>query len=984
MEGNNWQRVKQIFADALKRPPDERDAFVSEACQSDLGLRHEVEALIEADEQAEAACPEPTSEPKWVGRKIGKYRLQRILGEGGMGVVYLAEQEHPRRNVALKLIKGGLLSPAIRQRFNYEAGALGRLHHPGIVQVYDAGTVETELGDQPFVAMEFAPGQTLTEYAKQVSLSPRDCMSLMAKIADAVHHAHQQGVIHRDLKPANILMDSAGQPKILDFGVARAIDADQSNRPSITMTGEMIGTLSYMSPEQCTGSPDGVDVRSDVYSLGVIGYELLAHRLPHKVRHTPITEAVRLICEKDPLPLGKIDRRLRGDVETIIAKALERDRTRRYQSAAEFAGDLERHLDGRAIVARSDNSWYILHKALHRHRRSLGLVSAVLLSVLGVAVYAWFQSHQRTQANERRVTALVPYLRAQRMIERRQGMAHDQWKALANEAINQLTEAVKIDPTFATAWYQRGRVRLHLKNAEQNTLVLDRSLRDFEMAHESAGDAGFPPALWAAGNALCAHVVHRPIRHRFVYSPDPPHAHEAMGKARDYYAKAARLDQSDHYVKLSQALLLLSTSQVPEAIAMLEQVVADAVGQYQDEAHFLLALAWSNLAISYWYGLHDQIDTFAWHNPRWDSLRAQQHIERALELDRTNDQALWAASILARRNMRIDDAKRYIEQALEIRPRSIPYHNARANIHAVAGELQKAINILQQLVVWYPQSSYCWRRLARAQLWVGDYAAMEEAAGKAIELVPDHEDAWSNLILALRKQARFQEAEAAFHDAINRSPNNFGAWMNHAEALYIQGRLDEAAETYARIFKFKLDDSTAHLNFARVLKALGRQEEAFEQLKQISSCPNKNPDITAHLVCEYLASDVPAHRDQASGIELAVFVSRSPRIRPWTRAIITLADYRAGRFEQALTRTSEIDSCDAAGCWARLVESASHQALTNRRQALASMHIAEDLLADLTIDDARLITFYHEVAAQLGVHPRRLVSTRPTLYEEEF
>src|SRR5215468_10113643 len=259
-----------------------------------------------------------------------------------MGTVYEAEQDHPRRTVALKVIRRGFTSRELLRRFEREAETLGRLQHVGIAQIYEAGTADSGFGPQPYFAIELIRGRSLLEYANERKLHFRERLEIMAKVADAVQHAHQRGLIHRDLKPGNILVDEAGQPKILDFGVARATDSD-SQATMQTDIGQLVGTLAYMSPEQVLADPLELDIRSDVYALGVILYELLAERLPYDISRK-IHEALTAIREEDPAKLSSINRSYRGDIETIVAKALEKNKTRRYASAAELAADIRHYL----------------------------------------------------------------------------------------------------------------------------------------------------------------------------------------------------------------------------------------------------------------------------------------------------------------------------------------------------------------------------------------------------------------------------------------------------------------------------------------------------------------------------------------------------------------------------------------------------------------------------------------------------------------
>ncbi len=316
-------------------------------------------------------------DPQPLPTSIGRYRILRLLGEGGMGMVYEAEQDFPQRIVALKVIRAGYATGEMLRRFENETQALGRLQHPGIAQIYDAGAVETPFGKQPYIAMELVRGQTLLDYCDSQKLNTRQRLELMAKICDAVQHAHQRGLIHRDLKPANILVGEDGQPKILDFGVARLTDSDaQATRQ--TNMGEIIGTLAYMSPEQVSGEAEDIDTRSDVYALGVILYEVLSGKAPYAIGRQ-IHEAVRAIRQDEPTALSSVNRTYRGDIETIVARALEKDKTRRYGSAAELAADIRRYLHDEPIVARPPSTTYQLQKFARRHKALVSGIAAVFV-----------------------------------------------------------------------------------------------------------------------------------------------------------------------------------------------------------------------------------------------------------------------------------------------------------------------------------------------------------------------------------------------------------------------------------------------------------------------------------------------------------------------------------------------------------------------------------------------------------------------------
>jgi WD40 repeat protein/predicted Ser/Thr protein kinase len=419
MAEERGERLRALFDQAAELPPAERGAFLKVACGDDLGLLAEVESLLAYDAGAddEAAgflksplcrptpAPPPVAEPATLPgapslpAQLGRYRVLRLLGEGGMGAVYEAEQDQPRRRVALKVIRPGLVAPPLLKRFDKEAQILGRLHHPGIASVYEAGLAED---GRPFFAMELIDGLPLDAYARGQGLTAPARLELLARVCDAVQHAHEHGVIHRDLKPGNILVDETGQPKVLDFGVAHATDADLQTTSARTESGQLLGTLSYMSPEQVSGDPAALDQRSDVYALGVILFELLAGRLPYHLEHLPLWEVVRVIQDQEPSRLGSVDSRFRGDVETIVGKALAKDKARRYASAGELGADIRRHLGNEPIRARPPSALYQLRKFARRHKALVGGVLATMLALVlglvGTIIFAVGEARQRGEA----------------------------------------------------------------------------------------------------------------------------------------------------------------------------------------------------------------------------------------------------------------------------------------------------------------------------------------------------------------------------------------------------------------------------------------------------------------------------------------------------------------------------------------------------------------------------------------------------------
>jgi serine/threonine protein kinase len=385
---SRWQHMQWLFHEAMRQPEDQRVEWLKAACAEDAALFQEVDTLLRASgasvEVLEPRTPHPDQGNARAGEglpdRIGPYRIIRRIGQGGMGSVYEAEEDRPRRRVALKVMRGGVISADAKKRFEHEAQMLARLHHPGIAKIFGAGTVQHRGEDIEYIAMDLIDGSPLTVFAHTRKLPHRERLELLARVCDAVQHAHQRGVIHRDLKPSNILVSADGQPTVVDFGIARATDADVRLTRTSPGPGPLLGTVPYMSPEQAAGDVAAIDTRSDVYSLGVIGYELLSGRPSVDPENRPLPELLRAIREDDPAPLSTFDRSLRGDVETIIATALDKTPERRYQSAGALAADIRRHLNDQSILARPVSRAELIVRFTRRHR--------ALVAGAGIAVTA--------------------------------------------------------------------------------------------------------------------------------------------------------------------------------------------------------------------------------------------------------------------------------------------------------------------------------------------------------------------------------------------------------------------------------------------------------------------------------------------------------------------------------------------------------------------------------------------------------------------
>lgn len=459
MTPQQWRKVKSIVMEALDLTPPERSGYVARACDDDTKIRREVDSLLRAD--VEGRLPPPADQAHGsaalpeaggsmlVGRRVGRYRIIRLIGMGGMGAVYEARRDDLVRPVALKVMRAGLISAAATARFQREASTLSRLDHPGVAQIYDSGMHESELGPIPYFAMELIPDAlAITEYARDQHLSIRDRIAVFATVCDAVHHGHQRGVIHRDLKPSNILVPrsvrlasiesaraaspstttflNAAIAKVIDFGIARSTDADMTRASFESCPNAMAGTLAYMSPEQCAFDPTDIDTRSDVYALGVVLYELLTGRLPYDVAEKSLPEAVRMIQDMPATRPNAIEPRLGSDLSVILLKCLAKERAQRYTSASELGSDLRRWLANLPIAARPASRMYAV-RLFARRNRSLVLaagiaVGAVVVGLAATSVALRRAVVERDRARQAEMLAQEEQHRAKRVADFLQGV----------------------------------------------------------------------------------------------------------------------------------------------------------------------------------------------------------------------------------------------------------------------------------------------------------------------------------------------------------------------------------------------------------------------------------------------------------------------------------------------------------------------------------------------------------------------------------
>src|SRR6266478_522492 len=501
---------QNLFEAALHlKSQAEREAFLQVACATDPGLRRRIEQLLAAateadaffsgdplkqaglDEKATIPIPISPAATEQPGMLIGRYKLLQQIGEGGCGVVYMAEQEQPvRRRVALKIIKLGMDTRSVIARFEAERQALAMMDHPNIAKVLDAGT--TEAG-RPFFVMELVRGIKITDYCDQASLPTKDRLDLFIQVCHAIQHAHQKGIIHRDIKPSNILVtlnDGVPVPKVIDFGIAKATEGKLTEATVYTQLHQFIGTPAYMSPEQAEMSSLDIDTRSDIYSLGVLLYELLTGKTPfdtQELMSKGIDAMRRTIREKQPVrpstrlatlqgdelttaakrravEAPRLIHLLKGDLDWIVMKCLEKDRTRRYETANGVAAEIKRHLNNDPVVARPPSKLYEFQKTVRRHK--FGFVAATVVvatlaaGLIGTSIGLGRANKARIQADQNAQRATQMAEKAKKAEASALGLAYSAsmlsaCDALQNAQIDAARHHLDIAPSDLRGWEWR-------------------------------------------------------------------------------------------------------------------------------------------------------------------------------------------------------------------------------------------------------------------------------------------------------------------------------------------------------------------------------------------------------------------------------------------------------------------------------------------------------------------------------------------------
>jgi serine/threonine protein kinase/Tfp pilus assembly protein PilF len=858
-----------IFTEALRLPPKERRAYVAQATEDNPELRRRVEALLgnyeDADFLEEAADPE-LRKALWVpvtekpGDIIGRYRLLEQIGEGGCGVVYVAEQFEPvRRRVALKIIKLGMDSRSVIARFEAERQALALMDHPNIAKVFDAGATET---GRPYFVMELVRGMKITDYCDQAKLSTHSRLDLFIQVCQAIQHAHQKGIIHRDIKPSNILVtvnDGVPVPKVIDFGIAKATGGQQLTATTVyTAFEQFIGTPAYMSPEQAMLTSLDVDTRSDIYALGVLLYELLTGKTPFDARELlaiGIDEMRRTIREQEPprpstrlstlacqelstaaqrrgLDAPKLVSEIRGDLDWIVMKAMEKDRARRYETASGFAADIQRHLKSEPVIARPASKLYRFQRTVRRNRIAFSAAVAVATALVGAVIVSAWQA-QRAKTERDSADAVLKFFQDKVLAAGRpEGQDGGLGKGVTlrraiDAAEQQITETFQERPVVEAAIrHSLGYTYAHLG---EYTLALTQFDRALALRRQHLG----------LGNTKTLGTMHQlGMAYRSAGKYD-----QAISLLEEAFELSKARLGPDHGTTLdcmnNLALAYGSAGNYDKQLYLAEEgYKLRKAKRKPDDTDLLKSM--SNLALAYISaGKADQAVPILenalglWRDKRGpdhlDTARAMTDLSLAYSLSGKSNQALT----LLEEALKVREAKLGLDHSSTLATMSdlaAEYRNAR--------KLDRAISLYEQTINLqkakqgpdHPDTLRSMRDLALAYLWANkpDQAiGLFEATLKLqrAKLKPDHPDTLytlHNLAVVYRDTWNLEKALPLFEEEFNIKKAQLGSdnletirAMGELGALYVNIRkLDQAVPLLERtieLMELKVSSNDRHL-----------------------------------------------------------------------------------------------------------------------------------------------------------------------------
>jgi tetratricopeptide (TPR) repeat protein len=860
------QSIDRIYWDAAQIASfEERQAYLDGACGGNTRIRHKVEKLLEVRSQAEnylesppsplvATIDDPIAERP--GTVIGPYKLMEQIGEGGMGLVFVAEQQQPvRRKVALKVIKPGMDTRQVVARFEAERQALALMDHPNIAKVLDGG--QTESG-RPYFVMELVKGVPITDFCDQNQVQVRERLEPFLHVCHAVQHAHQKGIIHRDIKPSNVLiMSQDGTPlvKVIDFGVAKAVGQQLTDKTIYTQFTQLVGTPLYMSPEQAGQSGLDVDTRTDIYALGVLLYELLTSTTPfdkERLKDANYDEIRRIIREEEPAKpstristMGRaattasmnrksdprqLSRLFRGELDWIVMKALEKDRNRRYDTAHALAADVQRYLNDEPVQACPPSAWYRFRKLARRNRGRLtaaAVLGVALLVAVGAVTGSIGWAARDREARRARLTGQVELiLHDVDRLEREQrwpealAAAERAEAALeggeADDAVRRRVGDVRRDLAFVA---RLDRIRQGRGTTVEGKYNDAGAERDYALAFREYGvDVEVMPpeeaiALLRAKPALAAPVA--------AALDDWVDARQSLGEHGPrmslLVAVARGLDPDPLRDRLRAAW---GREAAPESQADLRQLAESIDVRVQGPA---------------------TLSALARALERAQLANAAPRIRRDGQYAYPGD--FWLNFDLSNRfydRKEFAEAVRYSSVAVSIRPDSAAAHNNLGRVLLGQKKLDEAIAEYRQAIALDPQFARSHNNLGVA---LRDQGKPDEAVAecqKAIELDPKFAMFHTNLGNALRDQGRVDEAVAEHRQAIELDPKYAPAHNGLGNALYDQKKLDEAIAEYCKAIELDPNDALAHSNFGVGLDHQGKVEEAVAEHRKAIALDPKN------------------------------------------------------------------------------------------------------------------------------------------------